>query len=234
MSIDPISYKSPVRKKLTDYDIPRIGAEIGIDEDRVHAVLEVESRGTGFDDQGRVIMLFEPHIFYRYLTPEKRKEAIKQGLARPKWKRDYPKDSYPRLLAASEIDKKAAFYACSWGLGQIMGFNHFLAGYNNVFEMVKAFSKSEANQLAAMINFIETAGLDDELRNLDWRGFARGYNGSGYAVHGYHTRLEKAYKKWTKIKDTSWTPEIAKQETIIAENTKPKFDFLAFIKSLFT
>ncbi|WP_311409719.1 N-acetylmuramidase domain-containing protein [Methylorubrum extorquens] len=36
--------------------------------------------------------------------------------------------------------------------------------------------------------------------------FARGYNGASYAKHGYHTKLAKAFGKWSKIKDTPWRP----------------------------
>lgn len=36
-----------------------------------------------------------------------------------------------------------------------------------------------------MIRFIDAEGLDDELRRHDWSGFARGYNGAGYAKHGW-------------------------------------------------
>jgi hypothetical protein len=36
--------------------------------------------------------------------------------------------SYPRLAQAIAIDRPAALRSASWGLGQIMGFNHELAG----------------------------------------------------------------------------------------------------------
>lgn len=203
--------------RIDDYDLPRIGHKIGVGEDEIHAVLDVESRGKGFDSQGRVIMLFEPHIFWRELAPKDRPEAQRLGLAYPKWRRNYPKDSYPRLKAAMKINATAALKACSWGLGQIMGFNHKLAGYNSVQAMVKAFAKDEANQLEAMIDFIKNTGLADELKAHDWRGFARGYNGVSYAKNNYHNRLANAYAKWAKIKDTLWTPASAEKEEQLAD-----------------
>jgi hypothetical protein len=45
-----------------------------------------------------------------------------------------------------------------------------------------------------MMNFIEHNGLMDELRRGDWRGFARRYNGSGYAANSYDTKLAAAAK----------------------------------------
>ena len=40
----------------------------------------------------------------------------------------------------------------------------------------------------------------------DWLGFARGYNGAGYATHGYHTKLAAAFAKWQAIPDVLLTP----------------------------
>ncbi len=191
-------------KRLDDIDLPRIGATIGLGEDELHAVLDVETRGGGFDAEGRPKMLFEPHIFYRQLGEgNKRDWAVSEGIAYPKWgQKSYPKDSYPRLKKAMEIDGGAALRSASWGLGQIMGFNAGAAGYSTALAMVKDFMLDEENHLAAMVRFIQTNGLDDELRRHDWAGFARGYNGPGYAKNRYDVKLAQAFKKWQGIKDT--------------------------------
>jgi hypothetical protein len=200
-------------KRIEDVDLPLIGRIIGVGEDEIHAVLDVESAGTGFDAQGRPKMLFEPHVFWRELGPGPlRDEAARLGLAYPRWKRDYPKDSYPRLKKAILIHKDAALRSASWGLGQIMGFNHKAAGYNSVQEMVEAFLDDEDTHLLAMVRFIKTNGLDDELRRHDWAGFARGYNGAGFAKNGYDRKLAAAFAKWQRIKDTpvpAATPPVA-------------------------
>ncbi|WP_392338870.1 N-acetylmuramidase domain-containing protein [Loktanella salsilacus] len=197
-------------KRLDDWDLPVIGARIGVGEDHVHAVIDVEAAGSGFDEEGRVRMLFEPHVFYRELGPGlERDRAVAAGLAYPRWgQRAYPRDSYPRLLAAIAINENAALRSASWGLGQIMGFNALLAGYPDARAMVTAFIVDEELHLAAMVAFIIASGLDDELRRRDWSGFARGYNGASYAVHGYHTKLAAAYAKWARIPDTP-IPEAA-------------------------
>lgn len=191
-------------KRLDDIDLPLIGAEIGVGEDEIHAVIDVETAGGGFDRQGRVRMLFEPHVFYRQLgAGEKRDQAVDRGLAYRKWgEKKYPRDSYPRLQGAMKIDRDAALRSASWGLGQIMGFNAGAAGYASAADMVAAFVEDEEHHLRAMVKFIVSMGIDDELRAHDWAGFARIYNGSGYARNGYHTKLAKAYAKWSKIRDT--------------------------------
>lgn len=200
-------------KRLSDIDLPRLGSDIDVGEDEIHAVLDVECRGKGFDTKGRPAMLFEPHIFYQQLKnaglKNELKQAVAQGLAYPRWRRNYPKDSYPRLIKAMRIHREMALRSASWGLGQIMGFNCSMCGYSSAKAMVSDFKRGEDVQLEAMIRFIVSAGIDDELRRHDWRGFARIYNGPGYEKHGYHTRLANAFAKWSKIPDTEWKREEA-------------------------
>ncbi|MGA0617709.1 N-acetylmuramidase domain-containing protein [Paracoccus sp. KR1-242] len=199
----PAGFKGAARP-LTDIDVARVGRVIGVGEDEIRAVIEVETSGGGFDKQYRPKMLFEPHVFYRELGQgPKRTVAEAQGLAYPKWRAGaYPADSYPRLATAIKIDAAAALRSASWGLGQIMGFNHRAAGYASAGDMVEAFCEREVAGLEAMVSFISSEALDDDLRRHDWSGFARGYNGAGYAANGYHTRLEAAYKRWQTIPDT--------------------------------
>ena len=191
-------------KRVDDIDLPMIGREIGVGEDEIHAILDVEAAGAGFDKQGRPKMLFEPHVFWRELGPgAKRDRAATEGLAYPRWKPGaYPKDSYPRLQKAMAIDEEAALRSASWGLGQVMGFNAQAAGYPFAKAMVVAFMDDEEAHLRAMIRFIVTNKLDDELRRHDWAGFARGYNGPGFAKNGYDKKLAASFARWQKIKDT--------------------------------
>ena len=105
-------------KNLDDIDLPKLGARIGVGEDELHAVLDVETSGGAWDRQGRPKMLFEPHVFYRNLSGAARTQAMKTGLAYPKWgEKPYPADSYPSLLQAIAIDETAALRSASWGMG---------------------------------------------------------------------------------------------------------------------
>ena len=97
MQLSPEDFRGRA-ERIDDLDIPRIGSVIGVGEDEVHALMEVEAGGSGFDSRGRPKMLFEPHVFYRNLTGEERQRAVDLGLAYPKWRSgQYPSDSYPRL-----------------------------------------------------------------------------------------------------------------------------------------
>lgn len=212
-------------KRIEDVDLPRIGHEIGVGEDVIHAVLDVESRGKGFDSKGRPAMLFEPHIFYRQLArfPDQRAQAVAAGLAYPKWRRDYPADSYPRLSRAIGLNETAALKSASWGLGQVMGFNFAAAGFETVQDFVLAMMADEDNHLEAMISFIVTNGLDDELRELERAKtraemlaaaarFAEGYNGSGFKANRYDVRIVDRLVWWRGKPDTPWSPIDAQLE----------------------
>jgi hypothetical protein len=211
-------------KRINDWDIPRIGHTIGVGEDEIHAFMEVEAGSSGFDRQNRLKMLFEPLWFYRHLTPDglkgrpkpntpagnamlvNRARAVSLGLASPTRPMSYPPESYTRLHAAMAIDETAALLSASWGLGQIMGFNHRVVGYSTVQAMIAAFCADEANQLQAIVDYLIANKLDDDLRAHNWRSLARGYNGEGYERDGYHIKLANAYAKWSRIPDTPWKP----------------------------
>ncbi len=203
-------------KRIDDIDLPRIGAEIGVGEDELHAFADTESAGTGFDNLGRPKMLFEPHVFYRNLKGAERDRAVKQGLAyREQGQEPYPKDSYPRLVAAMEINEAAALKSASWGLFQILGENHVMVGFPTVQDMVRAFMQDEEAHLAAAVRFLVAAKIDDDLRELaklkrpttpeDCIPIVRVYNGSGFRRNDYHTKFAKAHNKWRGIPDTPFT-----------------------------
>jgi N-acetylmuramidase len=103
-------------ERIDDTDLRRTG----VSEDEVHALLNVETTGTGFDDHGRPKVLFEGRVFYRCLPPAKHEVAVKQGLACQKWGQiPYGKTSeqYGRLERALLIDEAAALKACSGDMG---------------------------------------------------------------------------------------------------------------------
>ncbi|MER8726123.1 N-acetylmuramidase family protein [Mesorhizobium sp. M0213] len=209
-------------RRLDDMDLPKLGARIGVGEDEMHAFLDVETSGHGFDALGRPVILFEPHVFYRNLSGAKRARAVAAGLAYSKWgEKPYPRDGYPRLKAACAIDETAALKSASWGLGQVLGENHAAAGFATVQAMVEAMMADEEAQLEAAINFIKTNKLDDNLRNHDWAGFAKGYNGAGYRKNAYDTRLAEAYRKWSRIKDTPW-PSAGPLSSAVVPATPPE------------
>lgn len=194
-------------KRLDDIDLPRIGHRIGVGEDELHAFMDVEAAGSGFDRSGRPKMLFEPHVFYRNLSGAERDRAVREGLAYRKWgERPYPSDSYDRLERAIVINETAAIKAASWGLTQILAENHSMVGFDTPQAMVQAFMQDEEHHLEAAVQFLIAANIADDLRAHRWAAVARGYNGPGYRKNAYDTKMAAAFAKWRRIPDTPWTP----------------------------
>lgn len=199
-------------KRLDDIDIARAAAAIGCGEDEIHAVLDVEAAGSGFDSLGRPRILFEPHVFYRNLSGAAREAAVSAGLAASSWGAiPYGAESaqYGRLERALAIDETAALKSCSWGRAQILGENFAMVGYASPQDMVVDFMADEERHLEAMVRFIQAAGIDDDLRQHDWAGFARVYNGSGYAKNRYDRKLAERFAWWSGKPDTPLPPAAA-------------------------
>ncbi|WP_298958988.1 N-acetylmuramidase domain-containing protein [uncultured Methylobacterium sp.] len=214
--------------RLADLDLPRIGHAIGVGEDPIHAFLDVETAGGGYDAKGRLKALYEPHRAFKNaakVSRALRDRFVAAGLAYESWgAKPYPADSYPRIAAAVALDETVALLSASWGIGQVLGENFRAAGYGSVQEMVAAYATGgEAEQLASAVRFIKARGLDDELRAIDakirrgvkptaadWTAFAEGYNGPSQAKHGYAGKLATRSVFWMGKPDTAWTlPPVA-------------------------
>jgi hypothetical protein len=212
--------------RLDDFDFPRIGAQIGVGEDIIHAFIDTETNGKSTDSKGRIKMLYEPHVAFRNSSGGVRATLVRGGLAYKSWgEAKYPRDSYPRLHKAIAIDETVGLIASSWGFPQILGENFALAGYDSIQDMVQDMLTNEDRQLQAMVNFLKNAHLDDELRVLeaklqrgqritpdDCRPVVRGYNGSQYAKHNYHGRFAANLNKWAGIPDTEWEPGMGEDD----------------------
>lgn len=174
-------------------DAQRIGCEVEV----IMAVAQVESRGSGFDPEGFPITLFEGHWFHRFTNGKF--DETHPDLSYPKWTKKFYgktwKEEKERLRRAVALDRTAALMSASWGMFQIMGFNHARCGFKTVQQFVNAMCKDENAQLEAFTQFIINSGLDDELRDKRWADFARLYNGPGYAVNQYDVKLERAYNR---------------------------------------
>jgi hypothetical protein len=181
--------------------VAKVAGKIGLDPAAFQAVCSVESSGYGYDSKSRVLVLYEPHIAYKLTYGPVRGELVREGLAYSSWgQQPYPKLPDERLQQVDECGKVAgqeiAAQSASWGLAQIMGFNHASAGYASAVEMVRSFAQSEENQLSGLATFLlNNHVLFQALQNHDWESFAEGYNGAGYRQNAYDSKLAEAYKK---------------------------------------
>lgn len=189
--------------ELTDADIARAAATLNVDIAAMRAVIEVECAGQGFLADGRPAILYEAHVFHRQTKGAHASAHDRSGvrLSSPTWDRRLygaaGRHQWHRLEDAAALDWDAAHKACSWGLGQILGTNHASAGHPRIADFVEAMKESAGKQLDAMVSFLRSNRLDSPLRRHDWAAFARGYNGPGYAVNKYDTKLAAAYRRWT-------------------------------------
>jgi len=89
--------------------------------------------------------------------------------------------------------EEARKMATSFGAFQIMGFNHKVAGYDSVDDMIRDMSTNVEAQFSAFKNFVRNNNLDTALRNEEWADFARGYNGPAYKENNYDDKLEQYF-----------------------------------------
>lgn len=185
---------------LTDKAIAAAAKRIGCDTASVRAVAEVESRGGGFLPSGNIKVLFEGHWFHRYT--DGKFAATHPTLSYPKWTREHycksSEDEYKlRFLAALKLDRRAALMSTSYGLFQVMGFNFAVCGWKSVEDFYRSMLTGEDAHLDAFDDYVVNSGLGDELRRLDWDGFAHGYNGPEYRKNDYAGKLSRAYAKFS-------------------------------------
>jgi hypothetical protein len=192
-------------KKLTDAQIQAQAKGLGIESAALKAVIEVECKGSGFNDDGTPVILFERHIMrQRLIVNKKRSIAEVMEVKRPdicsKTSGDYGLYSvqHKKLADAAKFDRFSALESCSWGIGQVMGYHWFNLGYPSLQAFINAMYKDEASQLEAMCRYIKVNNLINAMKNKDWKAFALGYNGKNYAKNNYDVKLANAYKKALK------------------------------------
>lgn len=180
----------------------------GVDPSGLLAVVEVESDGKSMEADGRTPrLLFERHVFYRELkkrAPSKLQRAIDLGFAIPSWSRSTQyKDqgtSQKRLdliARVRQVDEECANRSCSWGVGQTMGFLAEELKFPNANAMLKFMVDGGIPaQVECMLREIKNKNLIPKINSHDWAGFARVYNGPGYAANQYDTRMASAERKW--------------------------------------
>jgi len=187
-------------RQLSEADYQRAAALTGVGLATVKAVASVESSGGGFLSNGKPKILFEGHWFSRFTKGSF--DAKHPTISHKKWTKSHylgGTAEYSRYEAAYALDSDAAMKSTSWGKFQIMGFNHGKAGYSSVTSFVEGMHASEGKQLEAFVQFLKSTGLDEHLKAKDWPGFAKGYNGPGYAENKYDLRLQQAYEAYSTI-----------------------------------
>ncbi|MGF6091123.1 N-acetylmuramidase domain-containing protein [Pseudomonas sp. 18173] len=199
------------QRLLKNVDLVNAAERLGVPLASVYAVNEVESKGAGFLDNGKPVILFERHVMYRQLSKVRHEgddaaalkhhadqlAAINPAIVNPR-SGGYAGGTaeHQRLATARLIDDTAALESASWGAFQIMGFHWQRLGYSSVQDFVAAMSADESQQFEAFVRFIETdTALHKALKGRKWTEFAKLYNGPGYQRNLYDIKLQRAYER---------------------------------------
>lgn len=192
---------------LTEDDFAEVASQLGVEVASLKAVVEIETgrQHRGFWDEGKPIINFDLPV-YRSMAKRRNIDLSKFTqthpliFARPDIRRFGSQQAavQARLDQALEIDSISAIEGTFWGMFQIGGFNWRLCGTDSPSEFKALMSRSERDQLELFGEFVTRSGLLPSLKAKNWSAFARGYNGPSYAERGYHTRLARAYEKFSK------------------------------------
>lgn len=207
-------------RTLGPADFARAAAALACSVPQIRTVVSVESGGGWFTDLRADILaldgpggflagerlpkiLFEAHKFAQHTGG--RFNRSHPNISAPRWNRALyvgGQGEYRRLHVAMELDRDAALKSASWGMFQILGENHRLAGFADVEGFVAAMKASEAAHLDAFVAFVRSAGLTDELRRIgpdpdDCLPFALGYNGSGARANKYPEKLAADFRRFS-------------------------------------
>lgn len=194
-------------KHLSEQDLEKVAARLGIPIAAIKAVNTVESNGRGFNDDGRPVILYERHVAYKRLQAV---DADADYLAARYPNLINPKrggylggpNEWSRLSNARQITADypgLADECCSWGQFQIMGYHWSDLDYPSCAQFVASMHISEAFQLDAFARFIEAdPALHKALKARKWAEFARIYNGPAYKENSYDVKLARAFERFSR------------------------------------
>ena len=197
--------------------LSELAEHLQIDPAAAVAVLDVESAGVGFGADSRMIIRFENHLFYHHWGKQNQTRFFdhftfdqSQPWVNHTWR---PSTAQPFnefhgsqpaewlvLGFARSLNEEAAKLSISMGAPQILGSNHRRIGYASVDAMFDAFSRSERAHILGLFDFIRADGaMVQALRDGDYMGFARGYNGPGQAAY-YGDLIGKRVMAFAKLR----------------------------------
>ena len=202
-------------------DFIAFGRKVDIHPAIVHALADAETAPgqKGFDANGRLTILAEPHVFSQ-LTHHAF-DVTHPHLSYPRWvkyergaappagfdRHPYTYDQDRRwqlIIEQAQLNFDAACGAMSGGRFQQLfgsrrkGEGHKALGFAAAWDLVQVVGRSEFEQLEILYLYLRVNGLIPAFRRMDWRAIARGYNGGGQ-VALYAGRMAAAYANRRKL-----------------------------------
>jgi hypothetical protein len=155
--------------------VKKIALKYTMEKEMFASFIETESGGLGFSPTtNKIIIQFEPKWFAR------KAPYSPSGL----WslnKVDVQNKEWLAFNDAFSENPEAAMESTSIGMGQIMGFNYKLLGFDSVGEMwddAKLGLENQVEQIAKLI--LAEPNLYTAVKNKDFNSIAGNYNGWGF------------------------------------------------------
>lgn len=167
----------------------------------VIGTLVAESGGAAFASDGRLVIRFEVHLFYRYWGEKNQdvfnrffsfdRSSAANGFKNHMWRSNVESEfqffhgknnrEWDVLNFARALNDTAALMSISMGMSQVVGFNYRAIGYESVQQMFDQFARSAHAQILALFDFVKGPGSSSPviaaMQNGDYVAFARAYNG---------------------------------------------------------
>ena len=182
---------------LTEKDFRIVASELGVEVAAIKAVVQIEAgtRMQGFWAPGVPVINFDRTMYNKFRAKAVNKSGNK-GEKVPAGLSGYALQEWTQLVNARRVNAQGANLGTFWGMFQIGGFNYKQCGCETIDEFVRLMSYSELEQLELFAALVTNSGMLPDLKNKNWAGFARKYNGPNYARRGYHTKMANAYRKF--------------------------------------
>ena len=205
--VDSIDEDSTRYSGLTEEDFRLVAEELDVETATIKAVVSIEAGNSmkGFWAPGIPVINFDQTMFTRMRSKATSKVGAK-GEKVPEGLTGYALREWTQLINARKINAQGANMGTFWGMFQIGGFNYKQCGCSSVDEFVKLMAYSELEQLELFAAFIKNGGMLNDLKQKNWAGFARKYNGAGYKKRRYDTKMAAAYKKFKAAEQATETP----------------------------
>ncbi len=176
------------------------------------SVLAVEAGGRCFGPDGRMMIRFENHVFWHFWGRHHQETFDRHFQFDPEfpwrghrfhaggqtgWGQVHGSGQGAEWQAyelAAALDRTSARLSASLGAPQIMGFNFEALGYESVDEMWATFAAGEKQQVEGFFRFLSDEHIE-ALRQMDFAGFARLYNGEGLAEK-YGQRIHEGVERF--------------------------------------
>jgi len=194
----------------------------------VIGTLVAESGGAGFASDGRLIIRFEVHLFYRFWGEQNQdsfnrffsfdRSSAANGFKNHMWRPNVESElqffhgknnrEWEVLTFARALNDTAALKSISMGMSQVVGFNFKAIGYESVQQMFESFARSAHAQILALFDYVKgpsgSSPVITAMQNGDFVAFARAYNGPANTAV-YSERIKTNSDTFNRLFETAKT-----------------------------